>query len=453
MAFAQVLPIDGFIVGSFLLAFGGTYSFVPSFHLSNTFPAIQGIILALITGAFDASSAVFLIFRLIYDATNGRFGIRTFFLIYLSVPVLIFVSQICLMPDRIYETRAGLNEKMEQALDPMQDIHDSDDDISDEGEMFRVRSTRAVKRTTSLAEIRDVLGTPTQQEEWDKKQDETKIVSGVWGALHGQPAWKQIQSSWFILITLFTVLQMARFNFFISTIFSQYEYMLQSAKEATEINRVFDVVLPIGGVATVPFIGLLLDNISTSVVLALLVLMSTLIGVLGAVPTLSAAYGNVFLFCVFRPLYYSAMSDYAAKVFGFTTFGTVYGTIICLSGVAVFTQPALQALVHTEYQDDPGPLNLWLAGLGLIIGIALVMYVDHRGRTVRIQHAEEDERRSITTCSRRPSMGSLRDTYDERRPLLQVYSRQPLTPVEEGTEQSNDYYFGSINSNGPNDRR
>jgi hypothetical protein len=84
-----------------------------------------------------------------------------------------------------------------------------------------------------------------------------------------------------------------------------------------------------------------------------------------------------------------------AKVFGFATFGTVYGTIIRISGLCTFTQSALQAITHDAFHDDPTPVNPALAGLGLLIGIALVTFVAVRGRTVRAEQADEDERRSL----------------------------------------------------------
>ena len=81
--------------------------------------------------------------------------------------------------------------------------------------------------------------------------------------------------------------------------------------------------LQIGGVAATPFIGILLDNVSTASMLGILVAMITAVGITGCIPYLSAAYWNIVLFVLLRPLYYSAMSDYAAKVFGFATFGRV----------------------------------------------------------------------------------------------------------------------------------
>ena len=51
--------IDPYLLGYSFLALGGPFAFISSFQLSNSFPKSSGTILALITGAFDASSAVF----------------------------------------------------------------------------------------------------------------------------------------------------------------------------------------------------------------------------------------------------------------------------------------------------------------------------------------------------------------------------------------------------------
>ena len=84
--------------------------------------------------------------------------------------------------------------------------------------------------------------------------------------------------------------------------------MLDSPLKAERVNEFFDAALPIGGIATVPFIGLLLDSTSTVVIFGFIVSLSTTIGILGVLPFLWAAYANVVLFVLFRPLYYSAMS-------------------------------------------------------------------------------------------------------------------------------------------------
>lgn len=56
MGSAFAIPeFDGYIVGNILLSLGGTFIFVPSFQVANAFPKWSGTIVAMVTGAFDAS--------------------------------------------------------------------------------------------------------------------------------------------------------------------------------------------------------------------------------------------------------------------------------------------------------------------------------------------------------------------------------------------------------------
>ncbi len=436
LAFAEPLTFDGYIVSSFLLALGGTFTFVPSFHLSNAFPRLQGLILALVTGAFDASSSVFLLFRVLYKSTEGSITLRQIFLIYaLTVPTFILLTQLTLMPAKSYQTRGELSTQIDRAQDATTDLHDSDDELDlTATDLMRIRSHRANRRRMSIVSINDLLGSPAQQVKHEIKEDAIRLNSGVWGVLHGLPASKQIRTPWFILITLFTVLQMARFNFFIATIWKQYVFMLGSAGEATKLIEFFDLALPIGGLVTVPFIGVLLDHTSTVAVLNLLVLLSTIIGIFGAVPTFWAAYANVTLFVLFRPLYYSAMSDYAAKVFRYATFGTVYGAIICLSGLFTFTQSGLQALLHDVFEDDPEPINLGLATAGLVLGVILVMFVDIKGRDLQRQKTIAAMQAAAAANSgdertRLLGLASLRSTYGSTRSVFSILGPDGSVPV------------------------
>lgn len=83
-------------------------------------------------------------------------------------------------------------------------------------------------------------------------------------------------------------------------------------------------------------------------------------------------------------------SDYAAKVFGFATFGKVYGLIICLAGLFNFSQSALDAMTHRLFASNPVPVNLLLLGLALIIGAALVTYVWRKSHSIQRENIEEE---------------------------------------------------------------
>ena len=393
MGYAFAIPeFDGYILGNVFLALGGTFIFLPSFSIANAFPKSAGTIVATVTGAFDASAAVFLFYRIAYESSAGAFTPQKFFFGYLAVPALILLLQFTLMTPEGYKSVPQLEAKLEKIEDPTLDVHDSDDEL-DDADVRRLRAGRREHRESKLAELDKVLGDASFREAREHKEEERHAVSGMWGALHGKSASEQMMSPWFILITLITVLQMLRMNFFIATIRSQYEYMLGSEHRARQINTFFDAALPIGGVAATPVIGLLLDNLSTANLLAVLVMLTTAVGVLGSLPYLWAGYANVVLFVLVRPLYYSAMSDYATKVFGFATFGKIYGTIICFSGLVNLFQPVIDAVNYDVFGGNPTPINVTLASLGFIFGVVLVGFVKMEGRRVQKVQAMEDTER------------------------------------------------------------
>ncbi|RLL96447.1 hypothetical protein CFD26_103337 [Aspergillus turcosus] len=390
---------DGYIIANFFLALGGTFIFVPSFQIANAFPKHAGIIVALVTGAFDASAAVYLFYRILYESNPQAFTPQKFFLGYLTVPVALLVALLTIMPAQDYQSPQQLEVKMEKAKDPTRDIHDSDQEIDSDAELRRLRSQRAEERLDDMRNIDRVLGDADERRHREEQEEERHATSVVWGVLHGLPARKQMATPWFILITLMTVLQMLRMNYFIATIRSQYEFMLASDKQAGQINDFFDVALPVGGVFATPFIGLLLDHLSVPNMLTIIVILTTLIGALNSVPAAWAGYTTVTLFVLLRPLYYSAMSDYATKVFGFATFGRVYGAIICVSGLVNFSQYALDALTHGPFNGNPIPINIFLAAAGFVIGTGLVSYVQIEGKRLRerrlAMEGEEERERLI----------------------------------------------------------
>jgi hypothetical protein len=270
----------------------------------------------------------------------------------------------------------------------VEEVEDVYEDQVDE-QTALLQDERRQYQQSVVSEITDLIGSKSGGKHLRKEEQKIKI-SGVWGAMHGKTVLQQILSPWFILITLFTVIQMTRINYFVATIRPQYEYLLSSYDKAVEVNTFFDVALPLGGIFSIPFIGLVLDNTSTFFVLSALVTTATTIGVLGCLPYTWAAYANISLFVLYRPFYYTAVSDYAAKVFGFRTFGTVYGFTICLAGLFNFSQSGLDALLHKTFDGNPVPVNLILLGTALVVGSVLCIFVGVKAYGFK-RHGLEDE--------------------------------------------------------------
>ncbi len=378
-SFASQVKGDLFTPAYFFLALGGPFVFISSFQLSNTFPQNSGLILALLTGAFDSSSALFLVFRLIYEGTGGKLNTHRLFQIYLVVPIFILLVQTFIMPKDSYKTVSEVVKDAEEEINAP-----TPPEISEEE-----RRAHRERRESTLAEI-EILLDKTANNKRQKREENKNNKSGVWGALHGHTAWEQIKTPWFWLITFFTVIQMTRINYFVATIRPQERYLLGSAEKAKAVNDFFDVALPLGGVLSIPFIGLLLDNTSTPFALGFLVTVATIIGVLGCLPYMWAAIANICLFVVYRPFYYTTVSDYSAKVFGFQTFGKVYGLIICLAGLFNFLQSPLDAVTHQVFNSNPIPVNVILMGIAVVVGTILVVFTYIRSRSMKREHLEDE---------------------------------------------------------------
>ncbi|GJC77837.1 protein FMP42 [Colletotrichum liriopes] len=381
MAYAKSLPFDGFLIGYLALALGGPFTYISSFQLSNAFPKHSGLILALLTGAFDASSALFLVYRLVYQATEGAFGHEKFFRVYLIVPLLIIVAQFTLMPKQSYKTVGELVELQEETAAANDADPEPYDDQVDENTALLREERR--QRETVVADIEQLLGAQKADKQNRKEEERKNETSGVWGVMHNRTALRQIASPWFVLICMFTVIQMLRINYFVATIRAQYEVIFGDHDKAVEINNFFDVALPVGGSSPSP-------SSATVTVLAALVTIATTIGVLGVINNMWAAYIQVCLFVLYRPFYYTAVSDYSAKVFGFETFGTVYGTIICLSGLFNFLQSGLDVLFHQTFGGDPVPVNVILLSAGFAVGVMLVGYVALKARRLKRKMLEQE---------------------------------------------------------------
>ncbi|EJP63321.1 major facilitator superfamily transporter [Beauveria bassiana ARSEF 2860] len=334
--------LDGYLLGNFFLSLGGTFLFLPSFQLSNAFPKHAGLVVALITCAFDASSAVFFLYRLAWEASHQRIRIAHFFLAYLcAVPPAIIAAEWTVMPRQRYHTLPELERKMAKARSDATDVHASDDDVSDTQSLLRVRSHRAEHRRDKLQRIEDITGGIGERVDRRLQQAALQQSDGVWGLLHGRPVAAQMRTPVFALLLCVTAFQMLRMNLFIATIGSQYRYMLGSAGETAIITDLFNAALPIGGVAATPLIALLLNSCSVATVL-------------------------------------TVMTGYtASKIFGFATFGRVYGTVICASGVFNLVQPAVESWLSVQLQGNPLPLNIGLGVVGTVLA-ALFTGLTHK---------------------------------------------------------------------------
>jgi hypothetical protein len=86
--------------------------------------------------------------------------------------------------------------------------------------------------------------------------------------------------------------------------------------------------------------------------------------------------------------------DYATKVFGFATFGRIYGMLICISGLMNLSQSGLDALTHGPLDGNPAPINISIAVMGTLLAMALSAYITisgwnfHNLKRNEVEHGE-----------------------------------------------------------------
>lgn len=386
---------DAFLVGYSLLALGGPFTSISAFQLSNAFPAYSGTVLALITGAFDASSALFLLYRIAYTKSEGAFTISKFFTWYLITPVFLVLVQTFVMHKESYKTVKEIIESAEEDIATFGSrrlsikINSSVADV-DERAGLLANADNSQNYTDAIDDNdEDAEETAIEASKKAALADATKI-SGVWGALHGKPASEQVKSWWFIIMVFYTTIQMVRINYFVATVYSQYSFLFGSYERAKELNQFFDLALPLGGIIGIPFVGLLLDNLSTFAVLLILSVVSVAIGIFGIFPFYITALCNVCLLVVYRPFYYTCVSDYCAKVFGFDTFGTTYGLIIAFSGMMNLLQSPLDRLTHEVFNYDPRPVNIGLIAFTVILASTLLLYINSQLKHMKRKQLENE---------------------------------------------------------------
>lgn len=404
---------DPYLVGYTFLALGGPFVFISCFQLANSFPKNSGLILALLTGAFDSSLALFLIYRLIYTNIH-KVTLNQFFTYYMVVPLFILGCQLTIMPSDSYKTMGTLAKIGTTGIDetgrPIDEDLLSVEDRETDDEIVHpqptvTESTALLMRRASFSRRESTVSRASFASRNSIKsvyeQDaETKLVhstGGIFGIMHGYDISDQLKSPWFVLMTLFTTIQMLRINYFVATIKSQELYLYHGDEElATKINHFFDLALPLGGLASIPFIGVLLDNFTTLTILCILTVVSLFIGVMGLLSWIPATYAGILMLVVYRPFYYTSVSDFCAKVFGFETFGTVYGAIICFSGICNLLQLAMDHATHETFGMNPTPINAILTGLTAVFGLILIQYVRSSELALRRNNLELEAQKAST---------------------------------------------------------
>lgn len=124
----------------------------------------------------------------------------------------------------------------------------------------------------------------------------------ITGVLWGKTAFQQICTSWFWLPQLFLTCYMLRINYEIATVFDQVLYYTNRIELAEKVTDAFVLLLPLGGVVSIPFIGYVLDSLSSMAAFIVLLVLGLGYGALCMTTLVPAQLIGITLFTIMRPL-------------------------------------------------------------------------------------------------------------------------------------------------------
>ncbi|TPX66732.1 hypothetical protein SpCBS45565_g04249 [Spizellomyces sp. 'palustris'] len=299
----------------------------------NLMFANSGNIMAALTGAFDASSIIYLIFEELYRAFGGP--VQKYFAAYSVVPIVIVIATLLLMP------KSSFGKHQEEGGESEVE--------TDEGQPL-------------LAPI-------------VAPENATELF------------WKQLKSPEFWGITSTICLFMLRLNFYISSIKEQLLDLSRTPSDLDEVNRIvsyFNVALPLAGLVSIPAVGHLLDNFSFKISFVPLYQANVWMAVrpsTSLIPNVPLQYLSVAIFVLKRPLLYTIGNDFCAKTFGFVTFGRLYGIMNVLAGLFSMLQYLFNYVALDLMNGHFWAVNV---SLTVVTGLLLIfpIYLGLRRQTV-----------------------------------------------------------------------
>ena len=336
---------DAFLPGYLIMGAAGPSVFLSFLSLSNLFPSRKATVISLFNVMLDASALIFVLLQLVSPAlfnspSLSSSPIRVLFLAYAAVPVVSLLAAYWLLPRLSYPSPPGHEGFAEgggdQAANPFGP------------ELARGRFAQ------------------------------------------------QVRSKAFVFALLFTAFQLLRVNFYIGTVSSQLAFLSPSSAEAW--TTAFTLVLPIGGVLSIPIVGWFMDRCSLTTAMTALSVAATAFGVFNAVPVLGVQAVTFVLMAFFRAFLFGGMSSYVAIVFGFANFGQLWGLIMFSSGILNFGSVAIEfATLHALGGNFFWPNTAMALGSALLIVFPIWIWKVSRDAAERRRGRETDHELLLET--------------------------------------------------------
>ncbi|XP_013873956.1 solute carrier family 43 member 3a [Austrofundulus limnaeus] len=348
------------------IAVGGILLLLTNMQVGNLFATHRSTIITLYNGAFDSSSAVFLIIKLLYER---GVSLRSSFLTVSLCSIVHVARTFLLMP------RTHIPYLLPQSYTYGMDCG--------KGNTYNVEQ---------VERLRDTLGTLDQDlSETNKTQEDEREEA------EKELSFQSCVLSWFFLWHLLWLsLMQLRHYLFIGTLNTTLNRLAENDTSLVSQYTNAFAVTQLCGVLCAPWNGLILDRHkgkpradgetereadlrSSCLSLFLTSLQCLLFSACASIPLLPLQYLTFILQVLNRSFLYGGNAAFISIAFPATHFGKLYGLVMCLSAVISLLQYPCFALVNGPLQGDPFYVDITLTLLTLLAFIhPLYIYVHCR---------------------------------------------------------------------------
>jgi MFS family permease len=363
-----------FIPATSLIAFGGPGVQTAIIHLSNLFPLWKATATACITGCFQLSFVIFLIFDYLWE--NYQVPYNKLFLCYCFVCLFNACIAVFFWPDNpyhfeeeveIYEKESHITHEEAEHLfvpvgkirQPSVFVHHDQIPMMDTTSQIRNENMptpslfKGLKEAPLIEQVRCIPSYLFIH----------PITFSCNATLLFVTFLSQIRSPEFIRLTFFFLVNSFWLNFYIGTFDVQQKDSGIDTEELSVYARLFTLAITCGA-STIPLAGALMDIYgfpATSVITigcgfawsALLLLQDRL-----------ALKFSFIFYAIYRTFFYTFVFAYLADVLGFKYFGVLAGIMFVIGGVLSLVQyPLAQVMAgscHFEAETDVCDPGYWL---------------------------------------------------------------------------------------------
>ncbi|XP_061129988.1 solute carrier family 43 member 3a isoform X1 [Syngnathus typhle] len=340
------------------IAVGGILLLMTNMQVGNLFPAHRSTIITLYNGAYDSSSAVFLVMKVLHEQ---GISLRSSFLFLSLCSILHVVRTITLMPKTHipYPVPQGYTYGLKCGKGNSYNVEEKMRD-----EALAVSTKSSCRMNTS--------------------EDETELSRSGKDLV---PSFRSCVLSWFFMchVMWLSIMQL-RHYLFIGTLNSMLSHLAKNdANLVSQYTNAF-AMTQLFGVLCAPWNGLILDRHkgkplgpgvtekeadlrSASGSLFLTSLQCLLFSLCASIPSLPLQYFTFVLQVINRSFIYGGNAVFISIVFPACHFGKLYGLVLSLSAVFSLLQYPCFALVKGPLGGDPFYVDIALTLITLLVFI------------------------------------------------------------------------------------